>query len=227
MTDIQSIAAKSAHLPVDQRILLTRGLEDSIGPWPGEEPAELPTTPEFQSLLSEGVALTIDERFELISAIWESIPDEQRPPLSDEWLAEIERRSAEYDAGNARTYTWEEVQEAALRHAGIVSPLDASQPNRPKWPPLLVEFIKAAVNDLPKARALFRDHPEVLELRTGIGETALHYLSVENYAAAVQLLIDLGASVNVTNDFGASPLQEAVRVDAFEAAKVLRSAGAH
>ena len=30
MTDIQSIAARAAHLPVDQRLLLTTGLEDSI-----------------------------------------------------------------------------------------------------------------------------------------------------------------------------------------------------
>ena len=63
-------------------------------------------------------------------------------------------------------------------------------------------------------------------MRTGIGETALHYLAVENYAEAVQLLIDLGASVRVGNDFGASALSEAIKVGATETVAVLRRAGA-
>jgi ankyrin repeat protein len=76
------------------------------------------------------------------------------------------------------------------------------------------------------ARKLVRDHPGVLDLRTGLGETALHYLAVENYADAVQLLIDLGADVNVKNNFGASALEEAIQVDAKETVEILRRAGA-
>jgi len=82
-----------------------------------------------------------------------------------------------------------------------------------------------AVGNPKLARKLVKDHPEVLNLRTGLGETALHYLAVENYAEAVQLLIDLGAEVNVTNEFGASALQEAIRVEANETIEVLRRAG--
>ena len=66
----------------------------------------------------------------------------------------------------------------------------------------------------------------ILELRTGIGETALHYLAVDNYGSGVQTLIDLGASVHVTNEFGRSPLDEAAMVGAADAVAVLRRAGA-
>lgn len=92
--------------------------------------------------------------------------------------------------------------------------------------PLLVKLMQFAVRNPKLARKLVKDHPEALTLRNGIGETALHYLAVENYADAVQLLIDLGADANVGNDFGATALQEALQVGANEAAEVLRRAGA-
>jgi ankyrin repeat protein len=87
-------------------------------------------------------------------------------------------------------------------------------------------MIRFAVTNPKLARKLVQDHPELLNLRTGLGETALHYLAVENCADAVQLLIELGAAVNVRNEFDASALEEAIRVDAKEAADVLRRAGA-
>jgi ankyrin repeat protein len=43
---------------------------------------------------------------------------------------------------------------------------------------------------------------------------------------AVELLIELGADVNVTNKFGASALAEAIQVEAAETVEVLRRAGA-
>jgi ankyrin repeat protein len=69
-----------------------------------------------------------------------------------------------------------------------------------QWDPLLVELMKAAVHDPGRARHLIESHTHVLDLRTGLGETALHYLAIENYADAVQLLIDFGARVNVTTN---------------------------
>lgn len=92
--------------------------------------------------------------------------------------------------------------------------------------PRLVELMKAAVYDHDSARRIIAANPEVLDLRTGLGETALHYLAIENYADAVQLLIDLGARIDVSNDFGRSPLEEAVFAEARDAAEVLRRAGA-
>ncbi len=95
-----------------------------------------------------------------------------------------------------------------------------------KWHPLLTKLMRFAVYDPKLAQKLVREHPYVLELRTGIGETALHYLTVENYADAVQLLIDLGAEVNVKNEFGNSALKEAIQVEAKETVDVLKKAGA-
>src|SRR2546430_12483690 len=100
------------------------------------------------------------------------------------------------------------------------------QQRKGSWHPLLVKLVQFAVRDSKLARKLVKDYPEVLDLRTGLGETALHYLAVENYADAVQLLIDLGAEVNVKNEFGASALEEAMQVEAKETVEVLRRAGA-
>ena len=36
-------------------------------------------------------------------------------PLNDEWLAEINRRSAEYDAGLVNTIPWEQIRANAFR----------------------------------------------------------------------------------------------------------------
>lgn len=94
------------------------------------------------------------------------------------------------------------------------------------WHPLLVKLIQFAMSKPNLARKLVRDHPEVLALRTGLGETALHWLAVENLADAVTLLIDLGADVNVTNKFGDSALAEAMQVEAHATVDVLRRAGA-
>ncbi len=96
-----------------------------------------------------------------------------------------------------------------------------------QWHPLLVKLMEFAVHNPKLARKLVKDHPEALRLRSpGMGETALHYLAVENYAEAVQLLIDLGADVRVGNRFGASALYEATQVRAHETVAVLRRAGA-
>jgi ankyrin repeat protein len=95
-----------------------------------------------------------------------------------------------------------------------------------KWDPLLVELVSASVHDPERARQLVMSQPHVLDLRTGLGETALHYLAIENYADAVQLLIDLGAHVNVTNEFGKTPLEEAELVGSADAVSVLKRAGA-
>jgi ankyrin repeat protein len=100
------------------------------------------------------------------------------------------------------------------------------QRRKGQWHPLLKKLMVFAIRDARLARKLVKDHPEVLTLRTGLGETAPHYLAVENYADGVQLLIDLGAEVNVQNEFGDSAIYDAKRASANEAVAVLRRAGA-
>ncbi len=100
------------------------------------------------------------------------------------------------------------------------------QRRKGQWHPLLVKLIEFAVAHPKLARKLVAEHPEALNLRTGLGETALHYLTVENYAEAVQLLIELGADVNVRNNSGRSALQEAILMGANRTIEVLRRSGA-
>lgn len=73
----------------------------------------------YETLLADASRLPIAERIQLIEALWDTVPDDTLPPLSEEWLAEIQRRSAEFDAGAVRTVPWEEIRADALRRAGV------------------------------------------------------------------------------------------------------------
>ena len=55
-----------------------------------------------------GQSLNPDDRLKLISRLWETIPPSGWRP-SDIDLAEIRRRSAEYDAGKVQAIPWEKV----------------------------------------------------------------------------------------------------------------------
>ena len=46
----------------------------------------------LESLLADAAQLPVADRLELIDAIWDTLPDEALPPLSDEWMTEIGRR---------------------------------------------------------------------------------------------------------------------------------------
>jgi putative addiction module component (TIGR02574 family) len=74
-------------------------------------------SPNIATVLAAAESLSIDERRELIALLLEglgdtSLPETQdKPPgLSEAWGQEVTRRSAEYDAGQAATVSWEEVQ---------------------------------------------------------------------------------------------------------------------
>jgi len=63
-------------------------------------------------LLQEILDLPDDQREELLGAVQAATGNEPRSlPFAEEWLAEIQRRSDEYDRGEAKTVSWEEVQE--------------------------------------------------------------------------------------------------------------------
>jgi putative addiction module component (TIGR02574 family) len=76
---------------------------------------------DYETLLSDASRLPVGERLQLIEALWDTVPEEALPPLSDEWLAEIGRRSAEYDAGKVQPIPWEQVRAEALRRAGLAA----------------------------------------------------------------------------------------------------------
>ena len=74
----------------------------------------------YETLLADAAQLPVAERIQLIDAIWETLPDDSMPPLSDEWIAEIRRRSAEFDSGSVKTIPWEQVKAEALRRVGVL-----------------------------------------------------------------------------------------------------------
>ncbi|MEM1099614.1 MAG: ankyrin repeat domain-containing protein [Planctomycetota bacterium] len=94
------------------------------------------------------------------------------------------------------------------------------------WHPTLSQLIRQAIESPESARRLVKKYPQSLTLRTGLDETALHWLAVEDFADAVGLLIELGADVNVTNKFGHTPLDETTDVRGGHTRSVLIAAGA-
>jgi putative addiction module component (TIGR02574 family) len=81
---------------------------------------------DYQTLLADASNLPVPDRIQLIEALWDTLPEDSLPPLTDEWLVEIKRRSAEYDAGTVQTVAWEKIRGEALRRAGVTQP-DASR----------------------------------------------------------------------------------------------------
>lgn len=75
--------------------------------------------PSYEALLADAGSLPVADRIELIEALWDTVPADSPPPLSDEWQAEIQRRSAEYDSGMVQTTPWEQVRNDALRRLGL------------------------------------------------------------------------------------------------------------
>ena len=70
---------------------------------------------DYDAVLADASRLPVVDRIQLIEALWDTVPEEAAPPLSDEWLAEIRSRSAEFDSGAAETVPWEQVRAEALR----------------------------------------------------------------------------------------------------------------
>jgi putative addiction module component (TIGR02574 family) len=75
--------------------------------------------PTFLDVLSAARTLNTTERIRLANAIWEDVPPEDWPQPDAEWIAEAQRRSAEYDEGRMSAGSWPEVQARARRRAGL------------------------------------------------------------------------------------------------------------
>lgn len=92
--------------------------------------------------------------------------------------------------------------------------------------PLFLQLVDAAVLDQPAAAQLLRDHPGLLIATNRLGETALHFLAVENYAEGVAFLARQGTPVNALNRYHRTPLMEAASVGAIDVVRVLLAHGA-
>ena len=74
---------------------------------------------EYESVFSAASQLSVDERLRLIDDLAASVPDDRPPTLSSEWLAEIERRSAEFDTGTVAPLPWESVRKELFGRVGL------------------------------------------------------------------------------------------------------------
>jgi putative addiction module component (TIGR02574 family) len=67
-----------------------------------------------EELWAELMKLTVAERIQLAMSLWDSVPPEDFPPLTDEEIEELERRLAEHEKDPGTAIPWEEVR-AQLR----------------------------------------------------------------------------------------------------------------
>jgi putative addiction module component (TIGR02574 family) len=72
---------------------------------------------DVQAILQAALSLSDDEQLQLVAALVAAVDERGLRPFDDSWLDEIQRRSAEYDAGLVRPIPWAEVKERARREA--------------------------------------------------------------------------------------------------------------
>ncbi len=84
---------------------------------------------------------------------------------------------------------------------------------------LLLASPHEAVSEIKKDRAL-------LDARSGLGETLLHWMAIEDVVSAVVTLLDLGSVIDTVNHFGSTPLQDAVQLGRTELCLELLARGA-
>jgi len=72
-----------------------------------------------EEVFAAAQSLPADERAWLVHALWETMEPKDWPPLSEEWAAEVQRRSQQIDEGRMTFSSWPEVRERARRKAGL------------------------------------------------------------------------------------------------------------
>jgi putative addiction module component (TIGR02574 family) len=73
----------------------------------------------YDDILGAAQHLPPSDRIRLVQALWEMVPPEDWPRPSNDWIHEVQRRSAEYDAGQSSASPWSEVRARARREAGL------------------------------------------------------------------------------------------------------------
>jgi putative addiction module component (TIGR02574 family) len=61
--------------------------------------------------IDELCALPVDERLKVVTAVWDSLPEETAVPISPEQRAELNRRLDAYEANPEQVLTWNQVLE--------------------------------------------------------------------------------------------------------------------
>ena len=72
-------------------------------------------SPHTQEVLQTAQALPTAAQVELIEALIAGLDEADPEPLDDAWMAEIQRRSAHFDAGQVQPIPWSEVRDRVRR----------------------------------------------------------------------------------------------------------------
>ena len=75
--------------------------------------------PTFHDVLDAARTLTPTDRVRLVHALWEDVSPAEWPLPTEQWIAEAQRRSADYDAGRTSATPWTESLVRARRKAGL------------------------------------------------------------------------------------------------------------
>lgn len=75
--------------------------------------------PHYQDVLGDASQLPVADRLRLIEDLASSVPDDQPPHLSPEWIAEIQRRNDAIDDGSVQTESWSAVRERLFSKFGV------------------------------------------------------------------------------------------------------------
>jgi putative addiction module component (TIGR02574 family) len=67
----------------------------------------------IDQILQAALLLPDEDQLRLVSALAAAVEERGLRPFDDWWLGEIQRRSADYDAGNVQPISWSEVKERA------------------------------------------------------------------------------------------------------------------
>lgn len=73
----------------------------------------------FQEVLAAAKSLSLEDRSRLIESLWDDVSPSDWPVPSQAWIAECQRRSQMFDAGDMSASTWQEVRQRARRKAGL------------------------------------------------------------------------------------------------------------
>lgn len=74
--------------------------------------------PESEHVLEAAMALSDDQRLELVEALIASLQPTDRPPFDESWRAVIQRRAAELRSGKVKSIPWAEVKRQAREQTG-------------------------------------------------------------------------------------------------------------
>lgn len=73
----------------------------------------------IHEILTAAQALPASERAQLIADLWDSVSPVDWVPPDSQWVAEANRRSDAYDAGEMTGSPWGEVRDRARKQAGL------------------------------------------------------------------------------------------------------------